>query len=119
MTNFELIVLIVNQGFSEQAMSVARDCGARGGTVLNARGTARGDAETMFNITITPEKEMIWILANSSIKDKMLHAFYEKCGLDTAGQGIAFTLPVDDVVGVGGKKAPQKEVKPIEETKGL
>ena len=51
MTNFELIVLIVNQGFSEQAMSVARDCGARGGTVLNARGTARGDAETMFNIT--------------------------------------------------------------------
>jgi hypothetical protein len=47
----------------------------------------------------------------------MLHAFYEKCGLDTAGQGIAFTLPVDDVVGVGGKKAPQKEVKPIEETK--
>lgn len=114
MANYELIVLIVNQGFSEQAMSVARDCGARGGTVINARGTARGDAETMFNITITPEKEMIWILATENLKEKMLHAFYEKCGLNTKGQGIAFSLPVDDVVGIG-MKAPAKEEAPKEE----
>ena len=110
---FELIICIVNHGFSEDVMSAARDCGARGGTVINARGTARQEAEAIFNISITPEKEIVFILAAEKIKAKILHAIYQKCGLDTPGQGIAFTLPVDDVVGLMAKKkaleAPEED----------
>ena len=100
---YELIICIINQGFAEAAMSAARECGAGGGTILNARGSAREDAESMFNITITPEKELIFILAKEELKDNILHALYQKCGLNSPGQGIAFTLPVDDVVGIGKK----------------
>jgi len=34
----ELILCIVDAGFSDSVMSAARECGARGGTVLSARG---------------------------------------------------------------------------------
>ena len=50
--------------------------------------------------TIEPEKEVVMIIISKSIKEAVLKAIYEKVGLDTPGQGIAFTLPVDDVVGI-------------------
>jgi hypothetical protein len=40
------------------------------------------------------------ILVPSEIKDDILHALYRQAGLKTPGQGIAFSLPVDQVVGL-------------------
>lgn len=100
MGQYEVIFCIVDAGFSDSVMSAARECGAKGGTVLNARGTAREDAEKLFNISIQPEKEIVLILVNNDIKDNILHAIYKNVGLNTPAQGIAFSLPVEDVVGL-------------------
>ena len=97
---YEMIVCVVNTGFSDAVMSAARACGARGGTVINARGTANPEAESFFKITIQPEKEVVMIVVPSAIKDDILHALYKDVGLNTPGQGIAFTLPVDAAVGL-------------------
>ena len=97
---YEMIVCVVNTGFSDAVMSAARACGARGGTVINARGTANPEAESFFKITIQPEKEIVMIVVPSAIKDDILHALYKDVGLNTPGQGIAFTLPVDAAVGL-------------------
>ena len=105
--NHEAIFCIVNSGYSELVMDAAKKLGARGGTVINARGTASKEAETFFNITIEPEKEIVMILIPSEIKDDVLHALYKEAGLDTPGQGIAFALPVDSVVGLSNVE-PQK-----------
>ena len=40
----EVIVCIVNAGFSEVVMDAAKEFGARGGTVVLARGTAPKEA---------------------------------------------------------------------------
>ena len=98
--NYEAILCIVNVGYSEVVMDTAKKLGARGGTVINARGTASSEAEKFFNITIQPEKEIVMILVPSAIKDDVLHALYKEAGLETPGQGIAFSLPVDAAVGL-------------------
>ncbi len=97
---FELIVVLVNSGFSDVVMDAAREVGARGGTIIRARGTGTKDMENKYNIVITPDKEMILILAKETIRDQMLSAIYKAAGLGTDGQGIAFALPVNDVVGI-------------------
>ena len=97
---YEMIVCIVNSGFSDAVMSAAREYGAKGGTVLTARGTANQESETFFGISIQPEKEVVLILVPANIKDDILHALYQKVGLATPGQGIAFTLPVENAVGL-------------------
>ena len=104
MNNFEVILCIVNQGFSEVAMDAAKKAGARGGTVMNGRGTASKESEKFYNITIQPEKEVIMILVAVEIKDKILKALYDTIGMDTSAQGIAFSLPVDNVVGIANKQ---------------
>lgn len=96
----ELIVCIVNAGFSEQVMDAARSVGAGGGTVIHAKGTANKEAEALFRITVQPEKEMVMILVAQKLKEDVLRALYKSVGLNTPGQGIAFSLPVDEVVGL-------------------
>ena len=109
----EMIMCIVNAGFSETVMEAAKSAGARGGTILNGRGTANQEAESFFHIAIQPEKEVVMILVSAEIKDAVLHALYQKAGLDTMGQGIAFSLPVDDVVGLTPWKAVDKDGKTL------
>ena len=103
----EVIFCIVNAGFSEAVMDAAKEFGARGGTVIRARGTANAEAEKLFQIAIQPEKEIVMILVDSKIKNDILHALYQAVGLKTPGQGIAFSLPVDEVVGLSS--APNAE----------
>ena len=96
----EMIFCIVNAGFSELVMDAARKAGARGGTVIHGRGTANKEAEEKFNIPIQPDKEVVMIIVSSEIKDNVLKALNLAVGLDTDGQGIAFSMPVDRVIGI-------------------
>lgn len=100
-TGYKCILAIVNNGFSEVAMDAAKACGARGGTVLHGRGTISKEAEKIFNISIQPEKEIVMILAQNELINDILKGLYKAIGTTTPAQGIAFALPVDEVVGIG------------------
>ena len=109
MANYEVVMCIVNAGYSDVVMDAAREVGARGGTVIHARGTANKEAEQFFHITIQPDKEIVMILVPAEIKDAVLHALYQHAGLKTEGQGIAFSMPVDEVVGLSAPNAKHEE----------
>lgn len=107
--SYEMILCIVNDGFSSAVMDAARAVGVSGGTIIHARGTAAKDAEEYFHITIQPEKDVVMMIVPSDLKDTVLHTLYRQVGLNTQGQGIAFSVPVDNVVGL---TPAAKEKKP-------
>lgn len=109
--NHEVIFAIVNSGYAEEVMDVARENGARGGTILNARGLAREDAAAFFGITLHAEKEIVMIVVEKGIRDAILNAIYKQMGMGKKAQGIAFSLPVSDVAGL----VKEPESKEIEE----
>lgn len=106
--NHEVIFAIVNAGFAEEAMNVARKQGARGGTILNARGVAREKEAAFFGITIHADKEILMLVVEKRERDRILNALYTEMGMDQKAQGIAFSLPVSDVAGLA---APVEEKK--------
>ena len=108
---FKCILAIVNNGFSEVAMDAAKACGAKGGTILHGRGTISKDAEKFFNISIQPEKEIVMILARNELIDSILKGLYNAIGTSTQAQGIAFALPVDEVIGIDNNLNVKKEVE--------
>ena len=77
---FELIVCIINRGFSDTVMTAARGSGARGGTILHAKGTGSHEAERFFGITIQPEKEIVLILVPKEIRSDVMSAIASSCG---------------------------------------
>ena len=76
--NHEVIFAIVNAGFAEDVMEVAKEQGARGGTILNARGVAKEDAAAFFGITIHSEKEILMMVVEKDIRDNVLNAIYKR-----------------------------------------
>lgn len=112
---YELIVSIVNNGYTDLVMEGARKAGARGGTVLTARGTGNPDIEKFFGIVITPEKEVVMILVPRDIRDQVLEAINASAGMSTRGQGIAFSMGVSDTVGL--QPVEKEEIKVGEERK--
>ena len=98
--NHEVIFAIVNAGFAEEAMDVAREQGVRGGTILNARGAARPDEAAFFGITVHQEKEILMMVVEKEIRDNVLNALYKEMGMAKKAKGIVFSLPVSDVAGL-------------------
>ena len=96
----EVIFAIVNAGFAEEVMDVARQQGVRGGTILNAHGVTTEEAAAFFGVTLHPEKEILMMVVEKEIRDKVLNAVYKEMGMAKAAQGIAFSLPVSDVAGL-------------------
>ncbi len=97
---FELVITIVNRGFADSVMDVAKQNGAHGGTVLYGRGAGIDEAEKFFGISIQPEKEIVLILLRKEEKQKVMQAICQAAGLSTEGRGLSFSLPVDEVAGI-------------------
>ena len=98
--NHEVIFTIVNSGFAEEAMRVAREQGVRGGTSLGARGVVKEEAAAFFGITLHADKEILMMVVEKDIRDQVLNALYKEMGLGKKSQGIVFSLPVSDVAGL-------------------
>ena len=111
MNTHEVIFAIVNSGYAEDVMDVAREQGARGGTILNARGVARQEAAAFFGITLHTEKEILMIVVEKEIRDRVLNAIYKEMGMAKAAQGIAFSLPVSDVAGLVQLETPAENTE--------
>ena len=98
--NHEVIFAIVNAGYAEDVMDIARELGVRGGTILNARGVVKEDAAAFFGITLHAEKEIIMMVVERDIRDRILNVIYKEMGMAKKAKGIAFSLPVSDVAGL-------------------
>ena len=98
--NHEVIFAIVNSGYAEDVMAVAREQGARGGTILSGRGVAKEEAAAFFGIPLHSEKEILMMVVEKDIKNDILNAIYKEMGMGKPAQGIAFSLPVSDVAGL-------------------
>ena len=101
----EVVFAIVNSGYAEDVMDIAREQGVRGGTILNARGVVKEDAAAFFGITLHQDKEILMMVVEKSIRDNVLNAIYKQMGMAKKARGIAFSLPVSDVAGLAPAQA--------------
>ena len=106
--NHEVIFAIVNAGYAEDAMEVARAEGVRGGTILSARGVAKEKEAAFFGITLHSEKDILMMVVDKSIRDNVLNALYKQMGMAQKAQGIVFALPVFDVAGLALPEAKKE-----------
>ena len=96
----ELIIAVLNAGYSDAVMDAARTAGAGGGTVLHARGTGTKQAEKFFGVSLAEEKDILYIVAPAGQKAAIMSAINTTTGAGTKAGAICFSLPVSDVIGL-------------------
>lgn len=100
---YQMINVIVNKGYAEDAMEAARKAGAGGGTIIGARGTAREGDAAFFGMKIVPEKEMLMILVPAERKADIVAAITALPCFAEAGSGIVFCNEAQDFTVLGKK----------------
>lgn len=96
----ELILVILNRGYTDTVMNAAKGAGASGGTIINARRVGFEDAENLFGFTIQPEKEIIAILAPKEHRDDIMKNITEAAGINTPCRAIVMSMQVDEIMGI-------------------
>ena len=94
------IFTVVERGQAEAVMDAATAAGARGGTIINARGSGIHETSKLFAIEIEPEKEIVMIIAETAQADAITSAIRESMRIDEPGRGIIFTAPVSHACGL-------------------
>ena len=76
-------------------MDTARQCGARGGTVIRGRWVGSRTIEKVSGIKLQEEKEILAIVASEQHRKKIMEKINRLHGLRSSPQAIVIGLPVD------------------------
>ncbi|MDR3302248.1 MAG: hypothetical protein LBT01_06935 [Spirochaetaceae bacterium] len=96
----DLIIAILNQGYSDEFMAAARGAGAGGGTVINARGLMHKGPVKFFGISVQDEKEIVLILSTREKMKPIMETVSKSFGISSKAEGIVFSLPADNITGI-------------------
>ncbi|MBR4411726.1 MAG: P-II family nitrogen regulator [Firmicutes bacterium] len=99
-TEYELIFVIANEGYTDKIMDAAREAGAGGGTVIKARGTGGEHSQKFFGFSIADEKEIHMIVTPAQGRNHIMKSIMDQAGLDSKAQSIVFSLPVSHAIGL-------------------
>ena len=94
MNELKALYVIVNAGFSQEVVEIARAVGATGATIINARGSV-AKPKTILGITIDTEKEIVLSVVKKEVAIKIMSEIKEKAGVGTPAHGLCFFLPVE------------------------
>lgn len=98
--DYHLIIAIINSGYADKVMSIAKKNGANGGTLLKGRSIGENNGLKFLNIRIEPEKDVLLIVAHKKDKNKIMSEILEKEGINKTAQGMCFSLPIDNAIGI-------------------
>ena len=99
-TMYNLITTIVDRGKGEFVVDAATKAGAKGATIVNARGSGIHETSRVFAMEIEPEKEMVYILVKNEITEDVVSSIREELKIDEPGKGIIFVQSVNKTHGL-------------------
>ncbi len=97
---YKAIFVVVDRGKAEEVIDAAKLAGARGATVINARGSGVHETKKLFAMQIEPEKEIVMILAQTELTDAIVTSIKDQLQIEEPGKGILFVLNVDQTYGL-------------------
>ena len=97
---YRAIFTIVDRGRAEYVMEAATQAGAKGGTIINARGSGIHETNKLFSMEIEPEKEMVMVLSEKDSVDSIVSSIRQKLDIDEPGKGIIFVQDVSKAYGL-------------------
>ncbi len=97
---FKVIIASVKPGYTDQVVDAAKASGATGATIIQARGTGIREAKTFFGLSLEAQTDIILFLTADHVVEPILTAIDDAGEFQKPGTGIAFVLPVEQVIGL-------------------
>lgn len=89
-----MIMVIVPSGNGDKVLHIANKAGAKGGTIIQARGTEAVEKESIFSMRIEPQEEIVIIMASREIVEAVGNKLNEEFKKGCQCGGSIYVLPV-------------------------
>ena len=106
---FKLIMAPVKTDKTDKVIDAAKQAGATGATIIPARGTGIHEAKTFFGLTLEAQTDIIMFLIEENAVQDILDAIKVAGKFHKPGTGIAFVLPVEQMIGLESQVEKIKE----------
>jgi len=97
---FKLVFASVKPAYTDTVVDAGKAAGATGATIIPARGTGIHEAQTFFGLTLESQTDIVMFLLGGHNVQPVLEAIKQAGEFDKPGTGIAFVLPVEQVIGL-------------------
>jgi len=97
---FKIILASVKTDITDKIVDAAKKAGATGATIIPARGTGIREAKTFFGLSLEAQTDIIMFLLEEHLINDVLTTIGNVGEFDKPGTGIAFVLPIDQVIGL-------------------
>jgi len=97
--DIELICVVTNYGWGSKVLKISKKNGVTGGTVLLGRGTVKNRFLEFLSLNDI-RREIVLMVTEKNIAIKALEAIYKELKLHKPYNGIAFSISVDDIIGI-------------------
>ncbi|CEP78464.1 P-II family nitrogen regulator [Defluviitoga tunisiensis] len=99
-TMYDAIFVVVDKGKAEFVVEAANEAGAKGGTIIHARGAGEYEIEKIFSMEIEPEKDIVLIIVKEELTEAVVNSIRDKLDIEKEGAGIIFVQEVDQAYGL-------------------
>ncbi len=106
---FKLVLAPVKTHKTDPIVDAAKEAGATGATIIGARGTGVHEAKSFFGLTLEDQTDIVMFLLEEHLVEKVLEAIETAGEFHKPGTGIAFVLPVDNIIGMESQMGKFKE----------
>lgn len=93
-----LVLVVVNQGYTEEVMNTAREAGARGGTILRSRWAGQDMAASIYGVPLQEEKELIAIVTSHEKRNAIMETIQMKHGRDSGAGAMLCSIGLEQTV---------------------
>ena len=97
---YTMILVAVNEGYSDEVVDAAAKAGAKGGSVIRGRRCGNKAMVQFLGIAMHEEQDFVMIIAPKDKKSSIMNAIGSACGIGTEAHGVVLSVPVDQVLGI-------------------
>lgn len=99
-TMYNTVIAVVDKGRAEKVIDAATEAGARGATIVNARGSGLHETSKIFAIEIEPEKELVLMVVEEAITEAVCENINNRLEIEKPGKGVLFVHRVNKAYGL-------------------
>lgn len=94
------IMVVVNRGYADRVVDVARQSGAAGATIIHGRGTGEYGKLLIpiINFELQPEKEIIMLITGIHVSEQVADDLMNDTKLHQDGEVVVFISPTEAII---------------------
>ena len=96
---FKVIIAMVEDSHQEMVINAAKEAGATGVTILNARGEGIHEQKSFFGLHMEQQRDVLLFIVEDFHANPIMDAIYKAGEFQKKGRGMAFSWTIDRAVG--------------------